>query len=312
MKYCTVAKIAVVFGILGWIQTEAWAQDSLILNPITQSTQLMGQQLKVQENANTLPSNQGVAIGAQSQFLGNTTSLFEASVQAVPAPTATPGNPDAPITSKATALKSFDATTTTTGSDASATPTPPPGIQLATTDFYIGGTRVWAGTLSFSKGSFVYSGGVAPTQIPFPIVAYPLGPVLLQVNAGVEFEGNLQATLTPGLSYPLTDSSLTAQVQATLMASGFIEGDASIWILRGGVGGRLNLIKGSTGINAFLFMNGSKPQGTYLGGVTFLSGSVYGFVDINLLFGWNRILSRNFYSWSGWCFAFDKTTCGTN
>ncbi len=299
MKYRAMARIAVVLGFLGWVQTEAWAQTSdpdntLILNPISQSTTLFGKPLKMEQSANTLPSNQGASITTFSQFLGKGTNIFEASVEAVPAPTAAP-NPDAPIGS----------------TDPSASPSPAPGIEIAKTDLYIGGTRVWAGTLSYNKGSLIYTGGVAPTQIPFPIFSYPLGPLLLQVNAGIEFEGGIEASLTPGLSYPLQDSSLTAKVEAELMASGFIEGDASLWIVRGGVGGRLNLIKGSTGINAFLFMNGSKPQGTYLGGVTFLSGSIYGFVDVRL-FKWNRIINKNFYSWSGWCFAFDKTTCGTN
>lgn len=333
MKFNARAMMALFLGTMAFMDEVARADESpqLILNPITQSTTLMGKPLQVQETANTLPSNQGVAMQAQSQFLGRQTSLVEASVEAIPAAPAavttstTPASttPATPALSTSASASSTSAQTpsannsaaTVNPSTGTATPSASPaagGIQLATTDLYIGGTRVWAGKLKFEKGSFIYSGGVAPTQIPFPIFAYPLGPLMLELDAGVEFEGDLNASLTPGLSYPLADSSLTAKVEASLMASGYVEGYASLWIARGGVGGRLNLVNGSLGVQSFLFMNGLKPQGSYIGSVTLLSGDVYGFVDVNLFLGWRRIIKKDFFKWSGRCYAFQQNSCPAN
>lgn len=255
--------------------------ENLVLDPIALKTKLLGHPLKIEERGETLPSNQGVRNSIHSQFLGNDTALVEASVEAIPsaAPSATPAQ----------------------------------GIELARTDLYIGGTKIWAGSLRFRNGGLAYSGGVAPTQLPFPLLVYPLGPLLLELDAGVEFEGDLVASLTPGLSYPLPDSTLNASVEAKLYVAGYVEGYGSIWFVRGGVGGRLNLINGSTGISANLFMNGQKPVGKYLGRVVLLNGSVYGFVDTNLLFGkWTRIIKKDFFKWSGRCYSFDNSQCGLN
>ncbi len=265
-----------------------------LLPPISQNTQLMGKPLKIEQSSTVAPSGLGVSTQTTSQFLGRTSSIVSASIEAIPSTAS-----DTPADGSASANPSA---------------TPAPGtIDLARTDLYIGGTRIWAGDLTFQKGGLVYSGGVAPTQIPFPILAYPLGPLMLEVDAGVEFEGDIQAALTPGLSYPLTDSSLDATLQAKLGAAGFIEGYGSIWLVRGGVEGRVDLIQGSTGIDAHLFMNGTKPIGTYLGKVVLLSGDVFGFVDTKLFFGkWNRILKKDFFKWKGLCYAFQAESCATN
>jgi hypothetical protein len=260
-------------------------QSDLLLKPMVQKSKVLGKTLSFEEKAQALSSGLGVLSETQSQFLGQTTSLVSASVEAVPPAAPLPG----------------------------ATPIPgatPAGIELGRTDLYIGGTRVWAGDLRFVNGALVYTGGVAPTQIPFPLFMYPLGPVMLELDAGVEFEGALVASLTPGLSYPLQDSSLDAKVEAKLAAAAYIQGYASLYIVRAGVGGRVDIVEGTTGVEAHLLLNGQKPYADYLGKVVLLKGDVYGFVDTNILFGrWTRVLHKSFFSWPGKCFAFGVNSC---
>jgi hypothetical protein len=252
-----------------------------LIEPMVQESKLLGKPMRVEQHAQTVNSGFGVMTSTQTELLGHSGTLVEASVEAIPA---------APM--------------------ASATPS---GLVLGTTDLYIGGTRIWTGALRYQKGSLTYSGGVAPTQIPFPIFAYPLGPVMLRVDAGIEFEGEIDASLTPGLSYPLADSTLDATLSANLGASGFVEGYAGLWIVRAGVGGRVDLIEGTTGVTGHIYMNGiTPPSGHGIGMVRLLSGDVYGFVDTKFFFGrWNRVLHKDFFKWGGYCYSFGAKTCAT-
>lgn len=274
------------------VSERCWAQDdSDFAKPIRAEAKLLGQPIKVEQSGRFLPSALGIGMKTESTLLGHPFNLIEASIEAIPAAPA-------------------DSTSLSPPPSASATPT---AIEFAKSDLYIHGTRVWSGSLRYEKGGVVYSGGIAPTQIPIPLFVYPLGPLVLEVDAGVEFEGMLEAALTPGLSYPLQDSSLDARLQARLSVAAYVEGYASIWVLRGGVGGRVNLIEGTTGIAAHLYFNGQKPSGQYLGKVNLLQGSVYGFVDTNLLFGrWTRVLKKNFYHWNGLCYSFGADACALN
>ncbi len=260
------------------------ADDS---NHVSAHGTVMGKPVSVSQDSDPRADGLGVQTQTQVEFAGKSKSLSLISVEALPrngvealpaaSPAASPSN----------------------GS-----------IPLATTNWYIGGTQIWAGNLAFEKGSLVYSGGIAPTEIPFPLFAYPLGPVLLQVDAGVSFQGNLSANLTPGLSYPLQDSTLTGSLQANLSAAGFLEGYARFLLIKAGVGGQINIIDGLTGVKTEIFLNGQKPTLAGFGKVQLLNGSIFGFVDTAYLFGsWKRILNRNFYSWNGKCYAFGVGTC---
>jgi hypothetical protein len=260
--------------------------------PITQTSTLMGKKLSVTHDSSASITDQGLHTETQVQFLGKQRSLMEASIEAIPY---------------------VESSTVSTTNSTSATPAATPSVTLAKTDLYIGGVRVWNGSLRVEKGGLVYSGGVAPTQIPFPIFAYPVGPLMLQVDAGIEFEGEASASVLPGISIPIEDMSIDAKLQADLYAAGYVEGYAKLLFVRAGVGGRVNLIEGNTGIAAHLYFNGTKPQTSGFGKVTFLNGRIYGFVDSNLLFGgWKRWFSKDFYKWPGKCFAFGEAVCATH
>jgi len=177
---------------------------------------------------------------------------------------------------------------------------------------YVAGMRVWNGTAKFSKGSYTYTGGIAPLRIAFPVLAYPVGPLILQVVAGVDMQANIQASLTPGVAYPLNDSSLMASLSANAAAAAFVEGSATLLFVRAGVGGSVEVINGLTTVAAQLYYQ-IPPILTYGGKVTLLSGDVYAFVDSKLIFGsWKRWWSKDLFKWNGKCFAFGSDTCALN
>ncbi len=238
---------------------------------------LMGKPLSISQNADPTADHLGVQTQTQLQFLGKNKDLSTVSVEAIPY-----SSPSKDV----------------------------PNIPIATTNWYIGGTQIWTGNLAFKNGALTYEGGIAPTQIPFPLFVYPLGPILLQVDAGVSFQGNVSASLIPGISIPMEDSTLSGKLQAELAASAYIEGYAKLLIVRAGIGGNINVIDGTAGIETTIFMNQTKPKLEGFGKVQLLDGSVYGFVDTTILFGrWRRILNKNFFAWNGKCYSFGVEQC---
>lgn len=178
--------------------------------------------------------------------------------------------------------------------------TSPENVTVRDHEFYIGGVRVWNGKFRFEQGALMYSGGVAPTQIAVPLFVYPLGPVLLRVEAGVEFEGLVNAKLAGGPSYPLTDSTLHADLTADLYAAGYLEAYARLLFVKAGLGGRLTVIDSSAGFQSVFYLNGMEPRISHYGYATLLSGQVYGFVDFKLFLGrWSRLLGHTFFNWRG-------------
>ena len=284
------------FSLLGSIHmlmgVNALAQDQN-LSPITdesisveQHAKLLGHDLGVSQQSAGLATQHGINTATLIHFLGNSKNLMDASLEAIPP--ATTADSLAP----------------------SPSPAADQGTVLANTNWYIAGTRVWTGHLNYQKGALVYTGGISPTQIPFPLVVYPLGPLTLQVDAGVDFQGALNASMSPGWAYPLNDTVLKGSLTSNLTAGGYLEGYAKLLVVRGGVGGKINLIDGSTGINAMILFNGRKPILSGKGKVQLLNGDIYAFVDTNVFLGkWKRILNKDLYKWNGKCFAFGSDTC---
>jgi hypothetical protein len=179
------------------------------------------------------------------------------------------------------------------------------GLRLFHHELYLGGLRIWATNLNFEQGALTYRGGIAPTQIRVPVVAYPIGPVMLRVDAGLEFEGLLNIKVMPGISVPIRDSSLVVNTNMHFYAAGFVDAYAQFFILRAGMGGRIHLIDANLGYHAFVYINGTKPQTMSTGTATFLSGRVLGFVDYRLASrNWRRLLGRDFFNWKGKCLSF--------
>jgi hypothetical protein len=177
------------------------------------------------------------------------------------------------------------------------------------TELYLRGVRVWSADLR-SEDGLVYDGEVAPTRIDLPFLNYPIGPVLLQLSGGIEYSGNLHASLVPGDPAAALDTSVHAEVQGGLTASAFVEGSGSMMVVRGGVDGRVTLIEGNVGAQADLSLESGTPRLAYFGKANLLRGKIRGHLDTRLLLGrWNRVLTRTFFSWPGRCFSFGAETC---
>jgi hypothetical protein len=196
--------------------------------------------------------------------------------------------------------------------DSTPAPTAPAGAgdPIATTRLELSGIRIWSGQLAFQKGALRYSGAIPAVQIPLPLLAYPLGPVLLRLDTGFELEGRLEASLAPGLSFPIEDSSIEARLAADLAVSGYIEGSGSLYLVRAGVEGRVDLVDGEARVNSLMFLNRSAPRAEYAGQAVLMKGDIEAFVDTHLpVFSWRRILSKRIFSWPGRCFGFGAGRC---
>jgi hypothetical protein len=184
-------------------------------------------------------------------------------------------------------------------------------VESGQTGLYVRGIRVWSGSVPVGEG-MVYRGSIAPTRIDFPILSYPLGPIYLQLTGGLEFSGNLEASLQP--MDPVTDpaSALRAGAQATLASSAFVEGAGRAVLVRGGLNGQVTLVDGRVGAQAEIPTSGESPRIGYLGKANLLSGEVAGHVDARSFFGgWNRVFSRTFFRWPGKCISFGAESCQT-
>jgi hypothetical protein len=262
----------VLLLLLGLLTAPAQAQPSL-----HEQAQLLGNPFKIQQQATVENSASGggqrISQETKSQLLGKSVNLVKVDLATEPAASA-PENAEG-------------------------------GIALRQHDVYVGGVRVWNGKFGLDHGTLTYSGGVAPTQIAIPLVTYPLGPLLLKVEAGFEFEGQLEARFAIGPSYPLKDSTVVASVQTDLYAAAYIDASARLLFLKGGIGGRIDVIDAQAGFFSTFYLNGMKPRTTNFGWARLMDGHVYGFLDSKILFGrWTRVWQHDFFNWMGACMTF--------
>ena len=192
---------------------------------------------------------------------------------------------------------------------------PPNTIDGVTyTEFYAFGKRVLDQSFHWSANSNGVTAGLAPAEIRVPVVLYPIGPVLLQVDGGARFQADLKANLVPVIGIPIELSSLGVQLETQAAAAGFIEGYAKFLVVRGGVGGQVDLMDGQADVNARFSFDGSPPYAHVSAMVEFLKGRFYAFLDYFSLakFGWKRLLNHDLYRWKGFCFATEALRCPGN
>lgn len=153
--------------------------------------------------------------------------------------------------------------------------------------------------------------GLAPTEIRVPFVVYPVGPLTLNVGGGARFHALLDATLIPELGVPLNTSTLGVSISAKALGAGFVEAYAAILIIRGGVGGQVNLVDGKLDVHGRVAFDQSKPTILVNGIVQFLNGRFYAFLDIFgfLTLGWKRLIDHDIYKWNGFCYSVGYTPC---
>ncbi len=183
-------------------------------------------------------------------------------------------------------------------------------------EYYSFGKRVFAPSVQISQNQnsqIDISFGLAPSEVRVAVMRYPVGPITLEVDAGARFWANLKTQFTPTFMLPdLSLSSLNIQLQTNAMGAGFVEGYASMLVLRGGIGGQLDLVDATAYINGFYFFDGkSNPTYSVSAMVQFLKGRVYAFVDYFNLFGgkFRRLWDKDLYNRAGTCYATGTLTC---
>lgn len=180
------------------------------------------------------------------------------------------------------------------------------------TTVYSFGKRVFADAFSITSGGpNNIKLGLAPTEIRVPFVIYPVGPLTLNVGGGARFHALLDATLIPEIGVPVNTSTLGVTVSAKAQAAGFVEAYAKLLIIRGGVGGQVNLIDGKLDVHGRVAFDNSKPTILVNGIVQFLNGRIYAFLDIFgfLTLGWKRLINHEIYAWNGICYSVGYTPC---
>jgi len=183
-------------------------------------------------------------------------------------------------------------------------------------DLYVNGMKVYTGAGTFQNGTLSYAGSVPPTQIDMPVFSYTIGPVVLELKAGVDFEAGVDAKLSSpllaaDLSGVLTaDSLMNASLVTKATASGYIEGLARVLIFQVGAGGNVNIIDGNATVAAVIpVLDPTHPTLTYDGKLHVLSGRLYAFVDYRMLGSWKRLKDLNLYSWNGLCWSMGGQSC---
>lgn len=189
---------------------------------------------------------------------------------------------------------------------------PPNTIDGVTyTEVYSFGKRVFTDSRYFSIDGGEIRAGLAPTQVRVPVIMYPIGPITLQVDGGARFQANLSARNATNISFPIQYSEPGIQLSANASGAGFVEGYASLFVVRGGVGGQLDLIDAKLNVNTRFSLETKETLVTVSAIVEFLKGRLYAFLDVGfaILGGWKRLIDKNLYSWTGYCFATDNLRC---
>ncbi len=187
--------------------------------------------------------------------------------------------------------------------------TPPNTIDGVTyTEVYSFGKKVFSKSHYFYTDGTQFSVGLAPTQIRVPFIVYPVGPLTLHVDGGARFQANLSAKNMTNISFPIEYSEPGMQLSAVAGAAGFVEGYARLFIIRGGVGGQLDLVDARLDVNSRFSLKGEPTLVTASAIAQFLKGRLYAFLDMGF-FGWRRLLDETLYAWNGYCFATADRKC---
>lgn len=202
------------------------------------------------------------------------------------------------LTSLGTVLQAFFALTN-----------PPNTIDGVTyTEVYSFGKRVFSGSqyLHSEGGQLVV--GLAPTQIRVPFLVYPVGPLTVRVDGGARFQANLTIANMTNISFPIKYSEPGLQLSAVAAAAGYVEGYAKFLVVRGGVGGQLDLIDASLDVNSRYSLEHKEALVSVSAIAEFLKGRIYAFLDVGLI-GWKRLIDEDLYSWKGYCVATANKQC---
>jgi hypothetical protein len=175
------------------------------------------------------------------------------------------------------------------------------------------GLRVWDTSAKWELGRLRFKASVPPAEVRVPTWVYPVGPAMIVVDAGAQFEVDLRGEVQPFLYYPVQLTTVQATAAAGAAPAARAPGARRVFLVRTGVEGRVNLVDGSLTARAQFRFDGSKPNVNYSGKVDLLSGRVLAFFDMRGLFsGWKRIWDKTLFDWKGFqrVFSNDRPNLG--
>jgi hypothetical protein len=183
-------------------------------------------------------------------------------------------------------------------------------------EYYSFGKRVFSQNFYFQdNGIFEASAGLSPVEVDVPIVTYPVGPLVLSIDAGVTFQAAVSEQMMPTImANDLADSTLEVKLSGDAIGTAFVEGDVTLVALRGGVGGEVNLVDGQVNLDGMFFFNGADPTVQYGALLSFLNGGIYAFAAVfdPLTFGWADFWQDTLFSFKGYCYAAGALSCPAN
>ncbi len=171
------------------------------------------------------------------------------------------------------------------------------------TELYVGTIQVITSTGKFENGGYSAKVEIPPVTARIPALVLPVGPLTVKVDAGFALEASLAASLYPEYAVPIQDSAIRAELSPHAKALGFLEGYVSLLVIRGGVGGEVNVLDTDSHMGARIGFNGTPPLYYSYGYIDFLSGKIYGFADRFDVWKWrwSRFWKPTLYQWSGTC-----------
>lgn len=180
-------------------------------------------------------------------------------------------------------------------------------------EYYSFGKRIFSDNAYFKNQGFLQaSAGINPVEVRVPVIRYPVGPLVLSVDGGVRFQAAIDGKLQPTIwVQPLNMSTVNAKFEGTLGGDGFVEGYGQLIVVRGGVGGDVELVDGKIDLDTMFFFNGTKPDAHLSTLFKFFYGKFYAFADAFNPFGWRwkRFWDVDLYSWKGRCVDSGKLKC---
>jgi hypothetical protein len=179
-----------------------------------------------------------------------------------------------------------------------------PDLSQGTRQTYVNGLQLGSLLGAIEQRDWNRKLTIPPLNINGTIVSIPIGPVEIAVKGGDALTGELDADLTLG-----SGQEVKATLDADVQSSGFVDGSVKLFVVRGGVGGQVEVVDGRFESKVDLALGQAPPVYYAQGKISALSGSVSAYADYYRLFGgWKRFWNAMLYGWGGLCYDFDTRT----
>ncbi|MBY0470475.1 hypothetical protein K2X30_04845 [bacterium] len=175
-----------------------------------------------------------------------------------------------------------------------------PGVS----EIYIGGLQLVSAQIPLRDLAYKKEFKLPTMDIQAVLLTYPVGPLVLQLDAGFSLSGGLVVSVLPIAAIPVEESSVQVEIVGEVQSMAYIEGSVTLLFLKGGVGGEVTVADGSLNLVTQVYLNGKRPYYHLSGHLEMFSGEIYASAKIFGLFGfkWREFWHHTFYKWNGLCY----------